>query len=116
MRARLVQIAKLRHERQNRELGDAAPPFNEDDWVFPTLEENKTYVVGFNFIPKHMKEVHDDHFAKAGFNVIFVDAAHLRRGPGHGYKGGVCPTITVERAISPHKQCFQSLLLLLAFC
>ena len=90
MKSRLVHIAKLRHERSNRELGDAAPAFNENDWVFPTLDPAKTYVVGFNFIPKHVKEVYDEHFAQAGFEVIFVDAAHLRRGPGHGYKGGVC--------------------------
>ena len=90
MKARLVHIAKLRHERRSRELGDAAPAFNESDWVFPTLDPAKTYVVGFNFIPKHMKEVYDEHFAQEGFEVIFADAAHLRRGPGHGYKGGVC--------------------------
>ena len=90
MKSRLVHIAKLRHERRNRELGDAAPAFNENDWVFPTLDPAKTYVVGFNFIPKHMKEVYNEHFAQAGFEVIFVDAAHLRRGPGHGYKGGAC--------------------------
>lgn len=88
MRTRLVHIAKLRHERKHRELGELAPAFNADDWLFPTLDEAKTYVVGFNFIPKHMKEVYDEHFSKAGFKVIFVDAAHLRRGPGHGYKGG----------------------------
>ena len=67
MKARLVHIAKLRHERQHRELGDSAPAFNADDWLFPTLDEAKTYVVGFNFIPKHMKEVYDEHVLQSDF-------------------------------------------------
>lgn len=87
MEARLLHIAKLRHARRYRELGDAAPAFDKTDWVFPTLESDKKYVIGFNFAPKHVIDVYEQHFAGAGFNVVFVDAAHLQRGPGHGYKG-----------------------------
>ena len=88
MEARLLRIAKLRHARRYRDLGDAAPAFEPTDWVFPTLESDKEYVIGFNFAPKHMIDVYEQHFAGAGFNVVFVDAAHLQRGPGPGYKGG----------------------------
>jgi hypothetical protein len=87
MRVRLEQIARARHAREHRDM-EHPPPFIPDNWVYHTLEEDKEYVIGFNFIPKHMKEVYQAHFTDAGFRVIFMDAAHLRRGAGHGYKGG----------------------------
>lgn len=73
-------------------------PFDVDDWEFPTLDPDGEYVIGFNFAPKHMKNVYSEHFAQAGFKVVFVDACHLRK----AYKGGVLP---LERHTSPTPDC-----------
>lgn len=111
MIANLRKLAERAHEDAQKELPPKArKPFNasvvdeELTRASKHLKVGNKCVFGWHFAPKYMADGFDDHFVGAGFELIGIDAAHLKSGWGNGCIGGnlfTVASLTANRNLAP---------------